>query len=145
MTLRARILSCVAGLAGLLTAMLVSAVPASANEMQPDCTAGHYGTHCVWWGQSYNGAHAGFDWAQCRTPDYNVFYYPSNGTGHGERIGNNNGSDQNGDIYNALTLYYDPNYAGYTVTLSPYGISGWEKAGSQLGHLLNNLRSSKFC
>jgi hypothetical protein len=137
--IRTKIFICLAALATLAAATLTFAGPAAAFD--PYCTVQAYGDHCVFWSQSYGGAHAGDPGA---VPDWIVYNYPNNGTGQGGHIGNNNGSDRNVDTVCHVRLWYNPNYGGYEVTLNPYGTSGYQRAGSGLGHLLNNLRSQNW-
>lgn len=135
-------LSALIAFSALFIGLLVVAGPASASE-SASCTVGFPGDHCVFWSQSYSGAHAGFDDLQIN--DYAIYNYPNNGTGQGGSIGNNNGSDRNDDTGCNLRLYYNPGYSGFTKTLAIHNQSGYQAAGSGLGNLLNNLRSSKYC
>lgn len=110
--------------------------------------ANGYGDHCVHWGQNYDGSHSGI-W-QSTVPDFPVtgsthWVYMSAGTGQGQYIGNNNGSNQNLDRICQLRLFYDPGYGTPSVTLGTYGSSTWQKQGGGLGTLLNNIRSHHFC
>jgi len=137
--IRSKFIAYVAALGALVAAMFTFATPAWAYD--PYCTVQAYGDHCVFWSQAYSGAYAGDPgWI----PDWSLYTYPNNGTGAGEVIGNNNGSDRNVDTVCYVQLWYNPNYTGYELTLNPYGTSGYERAGSALGYLLNNLRSQNW-
>ncbi|MDQ1739623.1 MAG: hypothetical protein QOE53_1275 [Pseudonocardiales bacterium] len=108
------------------------------------CNFGASSGLCTYWGQSYDGAQVEVLNNRADLAASPVVYYPANGTGQGEHVYNNNGSNRNGNGLCTVTLYYNANYAGYSVTLQRYGQAGWQKAGSQLGSLLNNLRSFRF-
>jgi hypothetical protein len=128
--------------AGIAASLLV-ATPAEAAPVD-ECNLGGGDGLCTFWGQSYNGAQAEVLYGRADLAASPVVYYPANGTGQGEHIYNNNGSEQNGNGSCTITIYYNQNYSGYSLTLQPYLKPGWEKAGSGLGNLLNNLRSFRI-
>jgi hypothetical protein len=129
------------GVVSVLATLLVS-TPADAAVVD-QCNFGGAAGLCTYWGQSYNGAQVEIvsDRADLASP---VVYYPANGTGQGEHVYNNNGSERNGNGLCPVTIYYNANYSSYSVTMAPYGQPGYQKAGSQLGSLLNNIRSLRF-
>ena len=102
---------------------------------------------CEYWGQSYDGSHSMINHV-AEVPNLPIsgstsYVFVSSGTGHGEYLGNNNGSVRNyADV--SINLYYNTNYSGPELTLSQWNTSGYSKAGSQQGSLLNNLRSFTF-
>lgn len=137
------ILVCLVSVGAFIAAMLAVVSPASAQTAS--CAPAAYGPSCIFWGQNYNGSHTGVVGA---VPNFPVsgstdYVYKSSGAGHGQYLGNNNGSNWNRDTVCRVHLWYNPNYSGYEVTLDVYGSGNGvaRKKGSQLGHLLNNLRS----
>ncbi|WP_432843305.1 hypothetical protein [Dactylosporangium sp. CA-092794] len=123
----------------------VALLPAgTAHSATVDANCGFQNGHCIYWGQSYSGSFANISGD---VPDYPVsgstsLTYKSSGTGQGERIGNNNGSHRNYEVFCRIRIWYNPNYSGPNLVLAQYGEPGWQLAGSQLGTLLNNIRSS---
>ena len=147
-TIRSKVLIALTAAGALVAAMVLAASPAFANtdpsSSCPILSGGGY--DCIFYGESYNGSHTGVYYSN---PDFPVsgstqWVYLSSGAGQGEYLGNNNGSNRNTDRTDPLHIWYSPDSSGYEVTLSPYGTSGYEKAGSQLGHLLNNIRSQSW-
>ena len=122
---------------------MLAATPAVAQPVD-ECNFGAGGGLCTYWGQAYNGAQAEVVYDRADLAASPVVYYPANGTGQGEHVYNNNGSERNGNPGCNVIIYYNPNYSGYSLTLTPYATPGYEKAGSQLGHLLNNIRSFRY-
>lgn len=139
---RSRILAAAAAVAA---AGAMALLPATAAQASPSssCTVASYGPLCIYWGQSYNGSHTGVPEAVSNFPvsGSTSYKYLSSGTGQGEYIGNNNGSVSNDDSTCTAFLWYDQNYSGPELTLTKHGLTGYQKAGSAQGSLLNNLRS----
>lgn len=125
-----------------ITATLFAPTPAHAAA-GPNCGP-DYGM-CVYWGQSYNGSYTNIseEVANYPTTGSTIYTFKTAGTGQGQRIGNNNGSNRNYSIFCNVVIYYNPNFSGPTVTLANWGNPGWQRAGSGLGVLLNNMRSSR--
>lgn len=140
-----RIAGCAAAVAALAAPVLLAAGPAQAAP-RANCTSGAFQDHCIFWGQSYNGSHTGVAEAVDNFPvgGSTPYVYLSSGTGQGQYIGNNNGSDRNLDTACAVTIWYDPGPGGPNITLSKYPQSGYQRAGSQLGTLLNNIRAQSW-
>jgi hypothetical protein len=123
-------------------ATLMMAAPANA-DVYPFC--GENDGHCIFWGQNYDGS---MSTVVGDVPNFPVsgstqYTFQSSGTGQGQRIGNNNGSDANYDLFCQVKLWYSPNYAGPSVTLTQEYSTGWARHGSELGSLLNNIRSQQ--
>lgn len=136
-----------AGIASVVAFLAVSFFASSpANAITSTCTIAAYGDSCIYWGQSYNGSHAGVAEAVSDFPVSGTtsYRYMSSGTGQKEFIGNNNGSNRNYDTVCTLTIWYNPGYSGYTLTLPTYPLSGYQRAGSGLGTLLNNIRAQSW-
>jgi hypothetical protein len=130
----------------LASAMAITTTPAHANPTT-DCPIGpSFGVDCIFWGQGYDGSHSGVVETVSDFPvsGSTSYVYVSSGTGQGEYIGNNNGSNINTDTACRLNIWYDPGYAGHEVTFMPHGTSQFEAAGSGLGFLLNNIRSQNW-
>ncbi|MEJ3748574.1 hypothetical protein WEI85_35500 [Actinomycetes bacterium KLBMP 9797] len=140
-----RIAAGIAASVALVAPAVLIGGPASATPHAP-CVIGPEEDHCIYWGQSYSGSHSGVPEEVANFPVSGAtpYIYLAAGSGQGERIGNNNGSDQNLDTTCEVTLWYDPNFAGPSVTLTSYPLSGHQRAGSQLGTLLNNIRSQDW-
>ncbi len=121
---------------------LLPAGPANAATVDANCEFEN--GHCIYWGQSYNGSHSNIsgDVSNYPVSGSTNFTYKSSGTGQGQYIGNNNGSNRNYLLFCRIRIWYNPNYTGASLVLAQYGNPGWERAGSQLGALLNNIRSS---
>lgn len=138
-----RIAACLVASAALLTSAIIAS-PASAAP-RANCVSGAFQDHCIFWGQAYDGSHTGVAEAVSNFPvsGSTSYRFLSSGSGQGQYIGNNNGSDRNLDTACAVTLWYDPNppNSGPHLTLSRYPQSGYQRAGSQLGSLLNNIRA----
>lgn len=129
------------GVAMAATPILMSAGPAAA--WTATCSVGFPGDSCIYYNQSYGGAHGGED---LDVKDFSpAYYYFANGAGAGTRVWNNNGSDRNLDTGCSLGLYYSKDFGPPLKTLSVYGAPGYQAAGSGLGSLLNNVRSQQFC
>jgi hypothetical protein len=139
-----RVAACLAASAALLAPAIIAS-PASATP-RANCVSGAYQDHCIFWGQSYNGSHTGVAEPVANFPvsGSTPYVYLSSGTGRGERIGNNNGSDRNLDTACTAILWYDPNHRGPNIALTRYPQSGYQRAGSALGTLLNNIRSQSW-
>lgn len=101
-----------------------------------------YASFCTFWGQNYDGAHDGY--GNGDVYDLNTHRYPNNGAGSGQIEGNNNGSNRNYNTQCPVMIYYNPGYTGYSLKFGPYGTTGYQRAGTQLGSLLNNIRSIKW-
>lgn len=131
--------------ASALIAPMIIASPASAAP-RANCVSGAFQDHCIFWGQSYNNSRTGVAEVVDNFPvsGSTAYRYLSAGTGQGEYIGNNNGSDRNLDTACAVTLWYNPGQGGPHVGLTRYPQSGHQRAGSQLGVLLNNIRSQSW-
>jgi len=141
--LRSKILTFLGLAATLIAATFFLGSPANAN---PDANCGIQNGHCIYWGQSYNNSYANVveDVSDYPVGGSTVYKYQASGqTGYGQYLGNNNGSNRNYLLFCTIELWYNPGYSGYVVTLAQYSNSGYQQAGSGLGHLLNNLRSSK--
>ncbi|RQX12213.1 hypothetical protein DDE19_29015 [Micromonospora ureilytica] len=124
----------------MVAATLLPAGPAQAI----DDNCGEQNGHCIYWGQNYNGSHSNVVES---VPNYPTsgstpYTFRSSGSGQGQRIGNNNGSNRNYLQRCRIRLWYNPNYSGPNVVLAQYGDPGWQRRGSELGSLLNNIRSS---
>jgi|GEM_PF-5137529 len=124
-------------------ATLVVSTPAEAQAVDL-CNFGGGAGLCTYWGQSYNGAQVEIVNDRSDLAASPVVYYPANGTGQGEHVYNNNGSEHNGNGSCSVTIYYNPGYSSYSVTMAPYGQPGAAKAGSHLGNVLNNIRSLRY-
>jgi hypothetical protein len=128
--------------------MVFAASPAMASDITSSCPVGGYGTgvDCIFYSEAYNGSHTGVLYGVLNFPvsGSTEYKYLSSGAGQGQYIGNNNGSNRNTNTGYYYRIYYSQNLAGYQVTLSPYGATGYERAGSQLGNLLNNIRSQEI-
>jgi|SRR5215831_14480689 len=146
-----RIRSLTAGIAVVAVvagALIGVAPPAQAAGVSPSCGPVRwqgYDAVCFYWGQSYNGSHS-FVYDTGQTANFPVsgqtnLVFTSLGTGQWEYIGNNNGSVRNYNYSERTALFYDPNFGGPSIILSAYGLSGYQRAGSQQGQLLNNVRS----
>lgn len=147
----------VAALIAIAAAVLVgTATPAAATTALPrylPSTPCNQGWVCTFWDQHYGAGYQPCAVAAGGTAgniaDYWNYTYTdacySYGHGIGERVANNNGSNENlgyGLWY--ARLHYDPYYGGAILYLSANGRNGWQQAGSGLGVLLNNLRSSDW-
>jgi len=153
-TVRHKITATAVGIAGLTAAGLLVAGPSANAATNPAvgtaaspaistaCSPTPFGIQCNYWGQSYNGAHGGEGgWVPDFKPNEK---YPNNGTGAGQGIWNNNGSNVNEDTKCSPTIYFDPNYSGPSVTFNLNGTGVYRRAGTQLGSLLNNIRSQSW-
>jgi len=127
-------------------AALTSATPAQAQP-SASCRIGvSPADNCFYWGQSYDGSHAGvtefvLDFPVTGTTEYQ---YLTPGAGQWWYLGNDNGSNRNGDTKCETAVYYNPNFSGPDVTLPMYPQSGYQRAGGELGTLLNNARSETW-
>lgn len=131
------------GVASALAGM--AAVPALMLTGGGTAVAGtcYYGDVCVDWGQAFNGATVSQDWSVVR--DWITYYYPHNGTGGGQRVGNNNGSVCNAKDNAGLVMYYDSAWRGPTMSLTPISGANWCASGqTDLSWMTNNLRSSTW-
>jgi hypothetical protein len=101
------------------------------------------GDMCFYYRQSYNGSHSGSsDGASDYPPNAATQYqFLSAGDGQWYNWGNRNGSNLNGDRLCTPRLFLHVNQTGAHVSFSQYPLSGYKKAGSGLGALLNNARS----
>lgn len=127
-----------------LLAVLLPAAPASA-AVKSTCTS-TAGDLCIYWGQSFDGSKSGVD--NSSVSNYPVsgstgYIYVAAGMGQGQYLGNNNGSTRNYHRTCQQRLYYDPSFGGTFITLGRYLQSGYSKAGTEQGALLNNLRSHR--
>ncbi|GIH07560.1 hypothetical protein Rhe02_56270 [Rhizocola hellebori] len=139
---RQSVLASITSAVAFISVALLPAAPAQAATVDANC--GFQNGHCIYWGQSYNGSHSNIsgDVSNYPVSGSTSFTYKSSGTGQGQRIGNNNGSNRNYELFCRIRIWYNANYAGPNLVLAQYGEPGWERAGSQLGVLLNNIRSS---
>ena len=65
------------------------------------------------------------------------------GGGSGQQLWNNAASAMNMDTSYCVAIWYNPNYGGPSVSLTPYGVgSTW--AASNLGSVTNNNRSQSL-
>jgi hypothetical protein len=134
-----------AALTSAATFAAVALLPASpAQAATADGNCGFQNGHCIYWGQSYNGSRTNIsgDVSNYPTSGSTIFTFKTAGSGQGQRIGNNNGSNRNYELFCRIRIWYHANYTGPNLVLAQYGEPGWERAGSQLGTLLNNIRSS---
>lgn len=127
-----------------VAATVVALLPGSPAQAAVDGVCGYQLGHCIWWGQAYDGSHSNITEpvANYPTSGSTPYTYRSSGSGQGQRIGNNNGSNANFLVFCRIRLWYSPNYSGPAVVMAQYLEPGWARAGSELGTLLNNIRSS---
>lgn len=128
---------------------VVIARPAVAGIDSSDCYTAYSGrAHCIHWGQKYNGSASSVYGNISNFPvsGSTSYVYLSGGSGQGQYIGNNNGSNRNWLIFCEYRIYYSPNYSGPSILMAQYGNPGWSRNGSGLGTLLNNIRSqTEYC
>src|SRR6187431_1364516 len=81
-----------------IAATVFAATPAHA-AVSANCGF-DYGGMCVYWGQSYNGSHTNITEEVANYPvgGNTAYKFKSSGTGQGQYIGNNNGSNRNYEI-----------------------------------------------
>lgn len=146
---RSRILAVTISILAFVGATFFAASPASA--VNATCVIGAYGDDCIYWGQSYNGSHSGVSEEVLNFPVSGTteYKYLSAGSGQGQYLGNNNGSNRNYDSVCVLTIWYNPAssggvFSGPSLTLAKYPLSGYGRAGSGLGTLLNNIRGQSW-
>ena len=143
---KSRILSSAAAILLGTAIIVIPGSPASA-AVTSTCTLGHSNMqNCIFWGQAYNNSKSGVTGHVSNFPVTGTtgYIYKSAGTGQGQYLGNNNGSNRNMDQHCNMALYYDPNYSGPSLGFAPNPSPGYQKAGSGLGQLLNNMRSQSW-
>lgn len=141
--MRRRYVFCMMATAALVAVGQLALAMTAGASVGTDCSTPQSGL-CEYWGQSYDGSHSRIynvtEVANLPVSGSTPYVFLSSGSGNGEYLGNNNGSVRN---YNdvSVNLYYNTNFSGPELTLSQYNTSGYQKAGSAQGSLLNNLRS----
>lgn len=146
---QSRILAGAAAVVAFLAVSFFAAGPAQAATST--CSIGYItGQSCIHWGQSYNGSQSGVTEAVENFPvsGSTSYVYLGSGSGQGQFIGNNNGSNRNLDTLCYLTIWYNPAsggvFSGISRTFTPYPNAGYQAAGSGLGTLLNNIRGQTW-
>ena len=99
-----------------LATLVVATLPRRRGSI---CAIGGGAGLCTYWGQSYNGDQVEIVNDRSDLAASPVVYYPANGTGEGEHVYNNNGSEHNGNGSCSVTIYYNPGYWSYSVTMAP--------------------------
>ena len=150
--MRRKILGSVVVAAAVVATMFVGVAPASA-AVSATCMVGDLTkSDCIFWGQSHNGSLAGVTGDVLNFPLTDnqpyVFQTASTAQGRGQHVGNNNGSNVNEDTACDVVLWYDPagsgGFSGVNVELRPHGTTGFERDGTELGPLLNNIRGQSW-
>ena len=137
---------CLTGVFAVLGAVFAFAGPASATPTS-SCTVAADGPGCLFYSQAYNGSHTGVPELVSNFPTSGstAYTFKSAGSGQGQRIGNNNGSNRNADTACSVILWYNTGASsGPSVVLNKYGTGVYQRKGSELGTLLNNLRSQSW-
>jgi hypothetical protein len=139
--------------AAVVATMFVGVAPASA-AVSATCMVGDLTkSDCIFWGQSHNGSLAGVTGDVLNFPLTDnqpyVFQTASTAQGRGQHIGNNNGSNVNEDTSCLVALWYNPApgpglFSGPMVELNEHDTTGFERDGTELGPLLNNIRGQSW-
>jgi len=134
-TLARRLAAVCAALVLGVTASLVPAAPAQAEQGSSPC---QWYEMCYWYQSNYGGAQTSVLWGvwDLASPP---FYFHGGGAGSGTQLWNNAGSGANYDPDYCVGVYYSQGWGTPALYLAPWGYCCWWS--STLGPVNNNNRS----